>query len=287
MPDFTIDVGFDTRGFNNLDSGVNGRGAGRVDSGTGGDDNGSSLGTGLLAALKASGVIALLMNLKLIVDLLAGIFAVLNLGILLFMKTMYEFFKDPMRGLLNFGLLLINGFIAGLENLANILKPGEDVDFGRFRPDVIGQELDAGTGLLEAIGKGFLTEKQYRFVQFRKSQELEEEAKKAFAAQFEADRARASLAEEYAEFTDATLNPAIAEGGNAFVTFWANFIKEINRLNKKVTGGNLSGAGIAFAQSLQDGPLTPSQTLGASRMQSTTISDRDARAYNYLTGLGR
>ena len=286
MGDFNIEVDFTTSG---LESSLGGPGG--VDSGLGkGSDSGAgeggSIGKGMLTALKASGIIALLMNLRIIVDLLAGVLAILNLGVIVFLKKMFEFAQDPVRSLLGLGIFIVNAIISMQEKLINLFKPfGADVEFGRFRSDVIDQELDAGTGLLEALSKGFLTEDQYQKQKIGSSLLAGQKQEEAFMEQLKADDARAELARFYTNEVNASLDPALVEGNNAFVQFWKNFTKKMNSMNKEVTGRNLTG--ISFAQSSQPTALSPSQLLGASNLQSTSISDVDARTYNYLVGLGR
>lgn len=238
----------------------------------------------MLLALKASGVIALLMNLKIIVDILSGIFAVLNLGILLFLKKVYEFFQDPMRGLLNVVLFLANVWRSIGESIINAIKPGEDVDLGRFRADIIGEELDAGTGLLEAISKGLLTEKQYRFVQFQKSKELEDAAKEAFAEEFKSNMLRKELATVMAEDTNVTLGPALNDASSTMLNFLINFQKKANEMNKELTGKATTTR--VTQRQISTDPLAGASTAELLLKRTNIVDARAQSAFNYLRGLG-
>jgi hypothetical protein len=170
--------------------------------------------------------------------------------------------------------------LAGLEKLVKFTT-GINVDVGRFRSDIIGQELDAGTGLLEAIGKGFLTEEQYQKEKLGKALLAKQAQDEAAAAQLSADLERKKLANLYEEHTKSTLNPAMVDASNAFVRFAINFKEEIERMNRALSGDR----GVAFLQARKGRDLTASELFGATRLQSTTVSDRDARAFLYLDSL--
>ena len=285
MADFNIDVGFQTKAFTDA---FKGSGSG-VDSGTGGVNAGagtSGIGKGFLTALKATGIIALLMNLKIIVDLLGGMLAILNLGVLLFLKGMFEFFKDPARGLLQFGVFLINGFITAIESLANLLVPSDPVQFDRLRGDVIQEQLDSGAGLLEALSKGFMSEEEYQTNRISKSLLQEKSLQDAHLEVLRAEDARKKLAQLDGLNTTTVLAPALDDASSTMLTFLVNVKKvfdEANDLTKK----SLSQSGIDFAQSRSTTSLSSAEKLSASRLQSTIIKEQDARAFNYLTGLGR
>lgn len=282
MPDFSIDVGFNTKGFEDA---VKGNGNGTPDAGVGGGaDSGTGgmggFGKGLLAALKASGIIALLMNLKVIVDLLGGILGLVSLGVTLFLKKIYEFFQDPTRGLLNFGIFLVNGFLTGLEFLIKKI-PGVESDFelGRIRPDIVGQELDAGTDLLEALDKGFLTEKEYNFVKFQNAEEQREAQFKAFEAELDAGRAH----QANMEFLEENAIASFEDSSKAFTAInklWAAIINQANSLNDKISG--------TTTDRVSSSPIAGLSTFELLSKTSVIPKDEtDARLINYLTGLGR
>lgn len=283
--DFNIDVGFRTVAFEKS-VGASGKG---VDSGTGsGDDEEKKMSPfrkALVAGLTAVGFVAFLKNIKIVVDTLGAILGLINLGVIVFLKAMYDFFKDPLRGLLNFALFLGNLFISAFEKFANFLKPGKDVDFGRFRADVVGEELDAGTGLIKALNEGFLTEEEYQKRKIAKALIATQKQEQAYEEELKAQDARLKFNRTITEEYDSRLDPALFDATSSIFNFFVNLRKESDRLNKLF--GRNAAAGVRFAQARQETPLTESQFLGASRLQSTTIKEQDARAFNYLVGLNR
>ena len=279
MADFNIDVGFSTKAL----SSQFGKQTGSAGVGNGADSGTSqqeSTKNGFIGALKGAGVIALLMKITPLVEIMTGILAILKLGVILFMKKIYEFFQDPARGLLNFGIFIVNGFIGAIEKLANWLKPGKDMDFGRFRSDVVGEELDAGASLLQALKKGFMKEEEYAdYVWEARAWVLKAEQDNTIAKLKALDE-RTTAEQAYEEEIKVTLVPAMNSATGSFLTFWKNMETEISKMNKAVTGRSFKVDYSKFT------PSAESIKFGTTTNQTSVLSPAEARVANLIYGVG-
>jgi len=286
--DFNIDVGFNTKGFTDM---FGKGGAGTVDSGVGAGPNGTSklssgIGKGLFTALKATGIIALLMNLKVIVDLLSGILGMINLLVLVGLKGMIDFFKDPVRGLVGLAVLITNGFLTGIEALINFLPGVSGVEIGRFRTDIMDENIAKGMEIGEALAESFMLEDEYQKAKQAQVEALAMETLKTNLAEFALQRDKAELTGLMSDDFTSNVVPAFDGLSSTMTTFFINWKKAMDEANEKLDADSRS-ARVSFATSYKGTALTESEKLGAARLQSTTIKEADARAFNYLTGLSR
>jgi len=288
MADFEIDVGFNTRGF----EAVAGRGGRGPDAGINRQQAGTGLGEniagGFSKAIKATGVLAVLGNLKVITDTLQILLSIMNIGIILYLKFLYEVFKDPGRGLLSFAVTLVNLFLVGMQKLLSLI-PG----FGSiisekiplFRKDILTEDLDAGVNLSKALKNSFLTEEAYLEEKNARAKAAAIAQLKAYAAQLFEDKARKELAEDLTEDLRMSLGPALTDANSAMLEFLKNFQKAANDANKELTGKIARTVTQRGLVSTAD-PL--SQATAADRVLRRTSVPVDARATKaneYLRGL--
>ena len=224
MADFSIDVGFDTKGFNNVGSGVgnvdSGAGRGRVE-----EEQKRGISSGFITALKATGIIALLMNLKIIVDLIGAMLGLINLAVVVFFKKIYEFFQDPLKGLIKVVMFIDNIFKSVAEAIINAILPGSPVDLGRYRFDVFDEAIESGSNLVEAMQSSFMTEEQYNQYKIAKAEELKAIQDAAYAVEEEKLKLQGEIA-----IMESERYISMATDIDNVGSSWIKFINNTNRL---------------------------------------------------------
>lgn len=149
MADFLIDVGFDTAKLKRELAEIK-KSMAVTSSGGGGEGKANTLevgvSSGVVKALKSLGIIAILNSIQIISDLLAFLLGLINgaIGALLgfFIQYIIPFFKDPFRVLLQLGLFIVNGIIAGLEALINFIPGVSGVTLPRFQEEFVLEAYD-------------------------------------------------------------------------------------------------------------------------------------------------
>jgi hypothetical protein len=155
MSDFTIDVGFNTEELKSATSGM----GGGTSAGGGGESGGGFGGfaKAIKAGLMATGIIGILMNLKVILEIVGFAIAAISsiLGLLLVKSLEYfkNFYSDIERNSTIMAIKLNNGILSAVEWLANALRYvftfgnqglGTDKQFeiGRYSEEIILEGFD-------------------------------------------------------------------------------------------------------------------------------------------------
>ena len=264
MGDFDVEIGFNTNELKRAaQEAAKAATAGAAASA--GGAGGKGMSNAVAGGLKIAGVVALLSSLKLVTDFISGIMATIGLIIVgigkgisflvgSFIRWIIPFFKDPVGALLSVAIFIVNGIIGAIESLINFIKPGKDIELGRFREDILfnsrelasqleGVEKDSKeyfkiiNSFNKTVGNSFLTEEEYaraNFEQLLKTQGLTEEA---YNAQDDLARVISSRSTESAKLWD----------------------KAFNNLNKVFKGTARGTGGALFSQ--DPSRRTPSQGL--------------------------
>ena len=143
--DFELNVGFNTqkldqakKEFQDMLSGEFSGGGGRNDS-TKQQKQTSVVAAGFSKALKITGLIGVVTGLSFILDTLGALLGLLTFFVL---SGIVEFYRDPVRSLLQLGVFIVNGILSGLEAFANFILPGQPVELPRFQTDLVLEAFD-------------------------------------------------------------------------------------------------------------------------------------------------
>lgn len=121
----TIDVGFNTDQLKDAVSGGIGGGAG------GAQNQKNNIAGGFTTALKGAGVLAILSQLKVVMESISFVLniisSLISFIVVKMIQSVFKFFEDPVRGLLGLGIFIVNGIIENINNVVkaiNALIPG-------------------------------------------------------------------------------------------------------------------------------------------------------------------
>jgi len=161
MADWTLEVDMVT---SQLEDAIGREQVGGGGTGAGADQQQqeNTLASGFSKGLKFAGIIGILSQLKVVVDVIGFTMGILSslisYFVITFIQNVVGFFQDPVRALLGLGVWIVNGIINGFESLANViapsfLQPEGGFDFGRLDSEQILAEYDARQAELKAVNE--------------------------------------------------------------------------------------------------------------------------------------
>ena len=253
-----------------------------------------AISSGFSTAIKGSGIIGILNSLTIVTDtisitlglistILVQMIGLLGLGVAKLIQFGVNFFDDPSKALIKFGLFLVNGIISGIEFIVNTIRGifgAGNIELPRFQLGLVEQAFDnfkenskkvAEDGevtLAESfnISKQFFTDLKDSFLTESEflvlAQEKRDEAKNLEIQSLEIQQS----------FADAVIASANRTGLN-----YGSMFSELNALSKniknqaRILNNNLGGRRGAV------GPSTPKEAFELSRLQTTTLSNEEAR----------
>ncbi len=254
-------------------------------SGGAGGAGGKGMAGAVASGLKMAGVVALLSSIKLATDFIGAILSTVSLiivgigkglGFLVgsFIRWIVPFFKDPVKVLLSVAIFIVNGIIGAIESLINFIKPGKDIELGRFREDIIfnnrellsqleGVEKDSKEYLNilrnynKITGDAFLTESEFAKANFEQMLKTQGITEIAFNAQDDLARVISSRSSDSAKLWD----------------------KAFNNLNKIFKGTGRGTGGALFSQDPER--RTPNQGItDFFSGKGQTIAERYSSGFN-------
>jgi len=158
--DWTISLGYDTSGIQDAFERQN---TGGTSSGGQGGNFENSIAGGFSKGLKFAGIIGILTQLKVVTDsiafVLGGLSGLFSYFVVSFIQNVVSFFQDPVRGLLDLGVFIVNKIIDGLNLVVmaiNSLIPGTGSDISllpNIDSEAVLEAYDAAKNMIkEAIG---------------------------------------------------------------------------------------------------------------------------------------
>ena len=306
--DFKINIGFD---------------APQGTQGTKGTE--SAMGFGVAKGLKIAGVVGILSSMKIVTDIIGvamqmlGVIAVKQLGFFsalvgIVTAKIMPFFEDPMRYLLQFGLFIVNGIIAGIEfglnmvvraiNLVirgiNRLIPRNNwkvsemgrFELPRFQADLVLEAYDEYRDTMERLaleGKDKSSSATSALIQFlqgvgrsfmtntRYQELLVDRMLEAQRAEDEALLTK-NQTSELLKNSALTSSIYVDDSFGEFDNLLKNFEKKAREANRKMGGSSsgFSSSSSTFVQSAEN------LQLGNQMKQSTTFTQKQAASGLYL-----